>query len=120
MAITLVSSSAYKEGFFVNGYSADFSGCEVLLAAQGAGTHIYLEALSISCASGITITIGEGESSSAVVTVIVGPIIFTAAGSNNYGPHKFARPIQLSANTALTVDASGAGPATVMAEGFVE
>ena len=118
MAFDAIVQNTVKYGFSVNAYDADLSGCEPILAAV-TGKSIYLEHIMISCASGITVTIGEGETASAVTTVLLGPIVFTAAGSNFMDVH-FQRPIQLTAATALTADASGAGAVTILAEGYVQ
>ena len=116
MAITLANSNVENAGFIANGNSADLSGCETLKAAVS-GKSIYLERLIINSASAINITVGAGETTGAVTTVLVGPIYFAA---NTYIELVFTRPLKLAANTALTVDASGAGNVTLIAQGFIK
>jgi hypothetical protein len=116
MAITLVESSVKGRGFVANGTSADFSGCEALKAAV-AGKSIYVERIYINSGAAINLTIGEGETTGAVTTVIAGPLYMAANTSLEL---VFTRPIKLTAATALTIDASGAGNATVIVQGFVE
>lgn len=115
MAITLVSNNVFKSGFSVNGNSADLSGCEELVAAV-TGESIFLNSVSVSFGAAINVTIGAGETTGAVTTVLIGPIYGAA---NSTVTFKFDRPIELAAATALTVDASGAGNVTVIAEGFI-
>jgi hypothetical protein len=115
MAITLVSNGVLKSGFSVNGNSADLSGCETLVAAV-AGKSICLERLAISFGAAINVTIGAGETTGAVTTVLVGPIY---GAENSTVELVFERPIKLAAATALTADASGAGNVTIVADGFV-
>ena len=115
MAITLVSNSVLKSGFSVNGNSSDLSGCEELVAAV-AGKSIFLTSAALSFGAAINVTLGAGETTGAVTTVVAGPIYGAA---NSTVVLKFDRPIKLASATALTVDASGAGNVTVIAEGFI-
>lgn len=116
MAITAVSSQGFPKGFVANGNSGDASGCETLLAAPGASLSIYLESVTISCGSAISVTVGSGANAGAVETVLIGPIYLAANSTVNV---PLSKPIQLAANKALTVDASGAGNVTVVASGYV-
>ena len=116
MAITLVSNSVGKAGFSVNGNSADLSGCESLVAAV-TGKSIYLEKVAISFGAEITVTIGAGETTGAVTTVLVGPIY--GAANTSIELDFSHRPIKLAAATALVADSSGAGNVTIVAQGFV-
>ena len=116
MAITLTNSNVEKAGFIVNGNSADLSGCEELKAAV-TGKSIYLERLVINSAAAINITIGAGETSGAVTTVLIGPIYFA---TNTNIEFVFTRLLKLVAATALVVDASGAGNVTLVAQGFIK
>jgi hypothetical protein len=100
----------------ISAYSADLSGCESLKAAVAGKSH-YVTKLKIQCASAITITFGEGETTGAVTTIWLGPIPFSASGPAfeiDFGELS----IQGTANTAITVDASGAGAAAVYMEGY--
>lgn len=115
MAITLVSNGVSTSGFSVNGNSADLSGCETLVAAV-TGKSIYIDRLAISFGAAISVTIGAGETTGAVTTVLAGPIYGAA---NSTVELNFKRPIKLAAATALTADASGAGNVTIVAEGFI-
>ena len=103
--------------WLVNAISADFSGCEELKAAVAGQSH-YITKLVITTASAIAVTIGEGETNSAVTTVLIGPLYFTTGGPGvvtlDFGDH----PIQVTAATSITVDASGAGAACVVVSGF--
>lgn len=116
MAITLVSKGTDRVGFVANGYSADLSGCETLVAAV-AGQSIYVEKVIINTLAAEIITLGEGETGGAVTTVLIGPI-HTGATSTHI--LEFSRPIKLTAATALTVDAAGAGETTVVVQGYIK
>lgn len=115
MAITLVSNSLFKSGFSVNGSSADLSGCEELVAAV-AGKSIFLTRAVISFGASIAVTVGAGETSGAVTSVLIGPI-YGAVGTTTI--LESDKPIKLPVATSLTVDASGSGDVTIMAEGFI-
>ncbi len=114
MAITLTESQADPVGWISNGNSADASGAEVLKAAPGAGVQLLVDKLVISSGAAITVTVGSGESASAVETVIWGPVHMAANSQVIWKPERAA---QLAANKALVIDASGAGDVTVIAEG---
>lgn len=116
MAITLKSNTVGTSGFIANGNSADLSGCETLQAAV-TGKSIYLEKLTINSNTAINYTIGEGETGGAVTTALVGPIYCAA---NSTQTIDFPRAIKLTAATALTADASGAGAVTIVAQGKIE
>jgi len=116
MAITLVTSNVEKVGFVANGNSADFSGTEELVAAV-TGISIHVERLAISSNAAITLTLGAGETGGAVTTVVIGPVY---AAANSFQELAFTRPIKLAAATALVVDASGAGAATVVVQGYIK
>lgn len=115
---TIASSTVSSFGWVVNASNSDWSGTEVVKAAPASGTSLYVNSVWVSSASAITFTIGEGETSSAVTTIIVGPIHLAA---NTSTPQiRFLKPIKLTAATALTMDASGAGSATVVVEGYTK
>lgn len=121
MAITLTTptvatkSPPGKTLFNVCGYSADWSGAEIIKAAPSAGA-IYIERLYVAVLAAITVTIGDGEDSSAVET-IVWNLAGTAEGT--IYDLKFKRPVKLTNVKAFTADASGAGAMIILAEGFV-
>lgn len=115
MAIT-ISSSGCKQGFIVNGYSADASGCEEIVAAV-VGKRIKLAFIACNAGATITVTIGAGETAGAVTKALVGPCSFTAHKTCNLC---FNPRLELPVNTALVIDASGAGNVCVLAQGVIE
>jgi hypothetical protein len=87
-------------------YTTDCSSCEVIKAAPGAGLYLYIDEIYIIGAANITADIGDGEDTNAVETKL-----FTALGfvdGSKFGPLNL-RGQRLTANKALTIDASGAG-----------
>ena len=116
MAISVTTPTVGKFGFALNATSADASGCEVLKAGA-AGQSIVLDHLTINNgANAISVTIGEGETDSAVTTALIGPIAMAANSSIQWD---FPSGIVLTAAAALTVDASGAGAICIFAHGRV-
>lgn len=117
MAITVTSPQA-KVGFIKNAVSADASGCEEIIAAPAAGLCIKVRHLTINNgANAISITIGEGETGGAVTAALIGPVAMAANSSLQWD---FNPPMELTAATALTVDASGAGAVCIFAQGVIE
>lgn len=110
MAITLKTNSVDKYGFVANGYSADLSGGETLVAAV-AGKSIYVESVVISTLAAEIITLRDGAAT------IIGPIHTAATSAYSM---TFHRPIKLTAATALTVIAAGAGETTVIVTGYIK
>jgi hypothetical protein len=103
-------------------YSADMSGAEELKAAVSGSSH-YIMYLELHTASSITLSIGADETVAGTMDyTYIGPITFTAAG-----PHyirDFTQPsalplkgFKLPSGSSLMIDASGAGPVFVYAEG---
>lgn len=122
MAITVttpaVGPGSQGGSFIINGVTADASGCEELNAAPGSGKAIYIKHLTINNgANAISITVGEGETTGAVTAALIGAIAFAANTSLQWD---FCPAMKLTDNTALTVDASGAGAICVFVEGYVE
>lgn len=122
MAITVTSPEvgpgAQGGAFIINGVSSDASGCEELKAAPAAGKSIYINRLTINNgANAISHTIGEGETTGAVTTALIGPIAMAANTSIQWD---FYPPMKLTAATALVIDSSGAGAVCVFAQGYVE
>jgi len=119
MAITSNTIQVVPKGFVVNATSADFSGTEELVAAPGAGKFIHLTRIVVITASAITVTIGAGETGGAVTAVLLGPsIAFTAAivpWVTEFNP-----AVRLDVNTALVVDASGAGAVNIFVQGYIK
>ena len=120
MAITKNNLTPAGSGFSVNASSSDASGCEELKAAPGTGKSIYLTQIQISCVSAITVTVGMGENAGAVTTILLGPFNFTATSGSPVNLAFRDRGVKLTANTSLTIDASGAGAVQIFAEGYVQ
>ena len=121
MSITVTTPAcgpgAYN-AFIVNAVSADASGCEELVAAPGAGKSIMVHKLTISSASAITVSIGQGETTpGSPDTTLLGPVPFAA---NQCIQWDFYPAMKLSANKSLVVDASGAGNINVFVEGEIK
>lgn len=116
MAIA-VTSPASRVGFIKNATSADASGCEEIIAATS-GKQIKIRHLTINNgADAISYTIGEGETTGAVTTALIGPIAMAANTSIQWD---FNPPLELTAATALVIDSSGAGAVCVFVQGYVE
>ena len=116
--MALQANTVERSGFAINADYADASGCEELLAAVTGKSH-YLTHLFISCVAAITVTIGAGETASAVTTVVFGPTNF-AATSGSPVSIPFIKPIKLAAATSLTIDSSGAGVVQVFVQGYTK
>jgi hypothetical protein len=110
MAIT-TASHAGRGAFTVNATSADLSGAETVLAAV-TGKRIVIDALRINAGASITVTVGEGETASAVTTALIGPVSLIQGQT---WAMDFPGGIYLTAATALTADASGAGAVCITA-----
>ena len=108
MAITLNTFSTVGEAWGVNGYSADWSGGETLVAEPSAGD-IYVEQIIIHSVAAETFTIRDGT------TARLGPFT-TAATAGAPIVIRLLRPMKVTG--ALTAIASAADPATVIVEGF--
>jgi len=117
MAVTVTSPQAASSGWIKNATSADASGCEVILAAPAAGTSIVVEHVVISSDSAISVTLGEGESTGAVESALIGPVTFAAGQTIVFPMTGRTQGMVLTAAKALTVDASGAGNICVWAQG---
>jgi len=115
MAVT-VTSLATRLGFIKNAWSADLSGCEEIVAAVS-GKSIKLQYVTISSESAINVTLGAGESGSAVESTILGPVYLAANSSIRFS---FKPLLHLTAGKSLTADASGAGNVTVVVQGYIE
>lgn len=117
MAWALTTHSLAGGGQCIHG-TGDATGCENLLAAQGAGTYIQLLGVVIAeVDAAATVTIGSGETTGAVTNAILGPIAPTVTEDGGAWVCMFPEPVELAANTALTVDASGA---TINVTAFVK
>lgn len=118
MAIDVTSPQAAKSGWIKNATSADASGCEEIIAAPGAGFSLVIEYLVISSDAAISVTIGEGETGGAVTTALIGPVTFAAGQTIAFPFVGRTQGIRMTANTSLTVDASGAGNICVWVQGY--
>jgi hypothetical protein len=113
-----IGSGSQSGSFIVNGVSSDASGCEELKAAPATGKSIYIRHLTINNgANALSHTIGEGETTGAVTTALIGPIAMPVNSSIRWN---FNPPMKLTAATALVIDSSGAGAVCVFVEGYVE
>lgn len=121
MAITVTTpqhGTMPGDGFILNGVSADASGCEELKAAPATGISIVVDDLTINNGAGAqSITIGEGETTGAVTTALIGPIAMAANTSLQF---QFRHGMKLTAATSLTVDSTGATALCIFAQGRVE
>jgi len=99
---------------YVSYSSTDVSGCEELLAAESGKTH-YLTKIKVFCASAITVSIGGGETTSALTATFIGPLPF-AATSSQYSLEFEEEAMVIGSATALCIDASGGGNVFVWAE----
>ncbi len=117
MGIDITDLQPATSGWALAASSADLRGCEVLKAAPTDGTSIYLTSIAVSSGSTMTITVGEGEAASAVVSPIFEAMMVSAW---RYAARKYKPAIKLTADTALTVDSDGAGSSFINAEGYSE
>ncbi len=101
----------------INATSADATGCETILAAPGTGKALVITRLVVYIGDAITVTVGSGKSGAAVEADFIGPL---GGAAGTYILDVRERPIILTANKALTVDASGAGSICVYAEGYTK
>lgn len=115
MAITTTSLQPTTRGWTVAAYSANFTICETLVTAPGAGRCLCLERLTIHTTSGSTsgLTVGQGKSGFSVETVLLGAI---GLGVGRTMSLVFSPPLRLEANKSLTLDGSAA--AVVLAQGY--
>jgi hypothetical protein len=109
MAITKTTLTPDTHGFAVNGVSANASGTEELVATPGVGKYLHLRHVTINSGAAITITLLAGAAA------ILGPVTYAAGTTLQWN---FNPTIKLAANTAINVDASGAGDVMVFVEGY--
>ena len=123
MAITITNpehGAMAGNGFILNAVSADASGCEELKAAPATGLSIFVDHLTVNNgATAQSITIGEGETTNAVTTALIGPIAMAANTSIQFD-FMSKGGMKLTAATSLTVDSSSTGAICVFANGRVE
>ena len=116
MAITLKTNSVSGAGFIANGYSADWSGCETLVAAV-TGKSIYIERIYINAHDAEIFTFGAGATGAAVTTVVLGPI---SCSADTIVELIFSKPLFITAATAFVVDCAGTGDATIIVQGYIK
>lgn len=121
MAITLTTNNVSGAGFIANGYSADWSGCETIVAGV-AGKSIYIEMICINVQEAneqvsLNFTFGAGETAGAVTATVLGPLICSADIVEKF---VFSRPLPIAVATDLVVDATTAGKATIIVQGFIK
>jgi hypothetical protein len=98
--------------------SADASGCEVIKAAPDAGA-LYIEKLTVNCASDINVSFGVDEATSALVLNWLTLNMETTSPPFVWEPKREVAVLTaLGAAGAFCVDASGAGAITGVVEGF--
>ena len=118
MGVVSTESSTRDATWLVNATSADASGCEEVFAAVAGKSH-YIQQVTLSCDADATVTLGAGETGTAVTTVLLGPIGFQADGGAPWSI-RFVSPLKVAAATSITVDAGGAGNVCVVIEGYTE
>ncbi len=111
MAVATQASTPARRGAITNSSSADIRSAEVVRAAPGAGLSIYLRHLTISVDAAMAVTVGAGETASAVTTVIAGPFHLAQDSTINV---PFPEHVKLAANTALVADSDTAGNITIV------
>ena len=101
-----------RNHWLVNAISTDWQGNEVVKADPGAGLSLYLEHIVITCVSAISLVLNSDAAA------LLGPFYFgTTSGSPLVLDFK-DNPVQVPANTALQMDGSGAGAASITVKGF--
>ena len=108
MAVTAtvnVVPADYGAAWSINATSDDFSSCEEAKAAVTAKTHFIQLVIISNGATARTFTIGAGETTNDVTTVLIGPIAL-AANESHVIPLKY--PISAGSAVAVVIDSSGA------------
>lgn len=134
-AIPLVSIPVSGVPFHIDAYNADVTGTEDILAAV-AGKYHYIQRIVINVHGidgNVTITVGSGETGSAVTKAMVGPlnvskVIVTGIPANeeHFAPSRTfefdydrgrGMGRRLTLGEALTIDSSAAVPVHIWVEG---
>ncbi len=116
MAFTLTTQNVTPFGWVAN-IQGDLSGTEAIRAADSDATKShFIESITMNAVTAQTVTIGAGETASAVTAPIIGPVSFTTSGGQFN--HTFTRPIKLAANTAITIDSSAVGVVCAVVTGY--
>jgi len=119
MAIAVTSPTPSGFGWIKNATSADASGGETILAGATGKSH-YIERISITSAAAITVTIGEGITGAGVTTALIGPVSFAANQTIQWVFSGNPGAIKVTAATAITCDAGGAGAINVFIHGYTK
>ena len=104
--------------------SSDLSDCEQIMTKPSGASGIYLKRLVIASTRSLSVTVGDGETSNAVTTAVIGPItlnrlIGTPADTvipATIVDYTFENELLFS--TDISIDASGAGIVWGLIEGF--
>ena len=117
-AVTLTNSGTSTYGWIFNAVSDDITGCEVIKAKPGAGANLILDSITINSRYNAAVVIGEGETSSAVTTVLFGPVWMTSGDTATF---VFPKGLRLNANSAMTADVTtGDGAVTIVGQGITK
>ncbi len=107
-----------------NVYTDDASACEEIVATPGSGKALYITKIEIQSDVHDIITIGAGETSNGVTAAIIGPIPWghEDTGAAHFSAAHFllvpSKPIKLTTNKSMTIDAGAVGGIWVYVEGF--
>ena len=113
---TLVALPADGVLFYKSLATEDATGAEEIAAAVSGRTH-YLTKLQINADAAMDITIGSGETTSAVTTTHFGPIPFDATGGRFLWQAPPGMGVRCTAATAIVVDSTAAGTVWIEAHG---
>ena len=121
MAVTVTTNAVAagsRAAFSSNATSEDFSSTEIAVAAVTGKTHYVQQVIISNGGTARTVTIGAGETTNEVTTVLLGPV---SCAANSTQTFKFAVPISAGSATDVTVDASGASAGScVHIQGYTE
>lgn len=113
---TLVTLPTDGVLFYKSLQSADVTGCEELVAAVSNKTH-YITQLLIRTDAAMDITIGSGETTSAVTTTHWGPVPLDAASGIFLWKAPPGMGLKCTAATSLTIDSTASGTIWIEAYG---
>ncbi len=102
--------------FYLSLQSADVSGAESILAASSGKTH-YITHLLIRTDAAMDISIGSGETGSAVTTVHIGPVPLDAASGVFLWRAPSGMGLKCTEATAIVIDSTAAGTIWIEARG---
>jgi hypothetical protein len=113
--ISVVQIPTNGNEWAVSLYSADFTGCEEIKAAETGMTH-YIRRIMINTVTAMNITLGSGESTGSVTTAHIGPVP-VAAGNFCYAIAFGGKGMKITPGASFTIDTDAAGAITIYAEG---